>query len=136
MKLEAHHRLPSTYWSIGKVSHRYLRGTPIQVSKLYILTDFIVLEMEEYEKILIILERSFLAMVDVLIDVKNGKLMLTIGDIIIEFNVFRNDKKYPFPRTSNNTNNLKTKPDKNKNPSIGTQKVTKNLDHIDLSKKD
>lgn len=52
-----------------------------------------MLEMDENERIPIFLGRLFLATACVLIDVKNDKLTLNIGDNIIEFDVFMNNKE-------------------------------------------
>jgi len=55
--------------------------------------DFIVLEMEEDVRTLIILGRPFLATTWANIDVKNGKLKLTVGEEEIEFNLFQHSKE-------------------------------------------
>ena len=60
---------------------------PVKVGKFHIPTDFVVLEMEEDSQIPIILGRPFLATAGTMIDVKNGKLSLTVGNESAEFNL-------------------------------------------------
>ncbi|XP_017974470.1 PREDICTED: uncharacterized protein LOC108661551 [Theobroma cacao] len=71
---------------------RYLVGIIedilVKVGKLYIPMDFIMLEMEDDIEILFILGRPFLAIVGVIIDVKNGKITFKVGEEEVEFNVF------------------------------------------------
>ena len=55
--------------------------------------DFILLEMEENQHILIILGRPFLATTGAIIDVKRGKILLEIGDNKVEFDVFKMTKQ-------------------------------------------
>jgi len=55
------------------------------VRKFFIPCDFVVMEMEEDSHIPIILGRPFLATVGAMIDVKNGKLYLQVGDEKVEF---------------------------------------------------
>ena len=57
--------------------------------------DFIVLEMEEDTEISIILGRPFLATAGAIIDVKNDKLTLKVGQEEVEFNLSK-ATKYPF----------------------------------------
>ncbi|XP_039118394.1 uncharacterized protein LOC120254339 [Dioscorea cayenensis subsp. rotundata] len=70
-----------------------LEDVPIKVSKFVILADFVVLEMEEDSQIPIILGRPFLATAGAIIDVKHGKLSLTIGDEKVEFDLSNTLKK-------------------------------------------
>ncbi|XP_058009636.1 uncharacterized protein LOC131183241 [Hevea brasiliensis] len=65
-----------------------LENIPIKVGKFFIPIDFVVMEMEEDVQIPIILGRPFLATVEAIIDVKNGRLNLKIGDEKVEFNLF------------------------------------------------
>lgn len=53
---------------------------PLQVGKFFIPVDFVVIEMEEDQQISIILGRPFLATAGAVIDVKNGKLTLQVGE--------------------------------------------------------
>ncbi|XP_020245172.1 uncharacterized protein LOC109823298 [Asparagus officinalis] len=71
-----------------------LEDVPIQVGKFYIRVDFVILEIEEDSQIPIILGRSFLATAGVIIDVKNGKLSLNIGDEKVNFDLF-STMKFP-----------------------------------------
>ncbi|XP_058008920.1 uncharacterized protein LOC131183072, partial [Hevea brasiliensis] len=70
-----------------------LENVPLKVGKFFIPVDFIVLEMEEDVRTPIILGRPFLATARANIDVKNGKLKLTVGEEEIEFNLFQHYKK-------------------------------------------
>ncbi|XP_019149851.1 PREDICTED: uncharacterized protein LOC109146653 [Ipomoea nil] len=65
-----------------------LEDVPVKIDKFYILGDFVVLEMEEDAKVPIILGRPFLATAGAMINVKQGTLVLEIGDDKVEFNVF------------------------------------------------
>ncbi|XP_020250475.1 uncharacterized protein LOC109827866 [Asparagus officinalis] len=65
-----------------------LDDVPIQVGKFYILVDFVILEIEEDSQIPIILGRPFLATAGAVIDMKNGKLSLNIGDEKVNFDLF------------------------------------------------
>ncbi|XP_057994354.1 uncharacterized protein LOC131174615 [Hevea brasiliensis] len=69
-----------------------LENVPLKVEKFFIPIDFIVLEMEDV-RMPIILGRPFLATVGANIDVKNGKLKLTVGEQKIEFNLFQHSKE-------------------------------------------
>ena len=66
----------------------------VKVKKFFIPVDFIMLEMEEDAEIPIILGRPFLAIAGALIDVKNGKLTLKVGEEEVEFKL-RQVTKYP-----------------------------------------
>ncbi|XP_058003929.1 uncharacterized protein LOC131180599 [Hevea brasiliensis] len=57
-----------------------LENIPIKVGKFFIPVDFVVLEMEEDVQILIILGRPFLATAGAIIDAKNRRLTLKVGD--------------------------------------------------------
>ncbi|XP_057993046.1 uncharacterized protein LOC110667805 [Hevea brasiliensis] len=70
-----------------------LENVPLKVGKFFIPVDFIVLEMEEDVRTPIILGRPFLATAGANIDVKNGKLKLTVGEEEIEFNLFQHSKE-------------------------------------------
>lgn len=73
-----------------------LENVLIKVKKFIILVDFIVLEMEENTEIPIILGRPFLATAGAVIDVKNGRLTLKVGEEDIEFNLFEVAKYLSF----------------------------------------
>ncbi|XP_058005391.1 uncharacterized protein LOC131181359 [Hevea brasiliensis] len=70
-----------------------LENVSLKVGKFFILVDFIVLEMEEDVRMPIILRRPFLATAGANIDVKNGKLKLTMEEEEIEFNLFQHSKE-------------------------------------------
>ena len=57
-----------------------LQDVPIKVGDLYVLVDFVILEMEKDMHTTIILRRSFLTTAGCRIDVKNGKLSFDMGD--------------------------------------------------------
>ncbi|KAJ8773241.1 hypothetical protein K2173_028418 [Erythroxylum novogranatense] len=64
-----------------------LENVPLKVGILFIPVDFVVLEMKEDTNIPIILGRPFLATAGAIIDVKNGKMTLRVGEEEIEFNL-------------------------------------------------
>ena len=64
-----------------------LEDIPIKVGKIYIPTDFVVVDIEEDSQIPILLGRSFLATAGVIIDVKNGKIAFHVGDEKVEFEI-------------------------------------------------
>ena len=64
-----------------------LEDVPVRVGKFYIPVDFVVLDMDEDAHIPIILGRPFLHMAGAIIDVKNGRLTLTVGDDKVVFNL-------------------------------------------------
>ncbi|KAL8467733.1 hypothetical protein ACS0TY_031105 [Phlomoides rotata] len=52
----------------------------VKIDKFVFPADFVVLDMEEDEKVLIILGRPFLATAGVVLDVSKGELTLKVGD--------------------------------------------------------
>ena len=62
-----------------------LEDVPLQVEKFFIPCDLVVMEMEEDSRIPIILGRPFLATAGAMIEVRNGKLSLQVGDEKVEF---------------------------------------------------
>lgn len=74
---------------------RGLENVLIQVGKLYVLVDFIVLEMEEDAHIPVIFKRPIFAIVKAMIDVKKGMLTFEIGQKKVKFNMFKLTKQ-PF----------------------------------------
>ncbi|KAJ9146095.1 hypothetical protein P3X46_028405 [Hevea brasiliensis] len=70
-----------------------LENVPLKVGKFFIPVDFIVLEIEEDARMPIILGRPFLATAGANIDVKSGKLKMTVGEEEIEFNLFQYSKE-------------------------------------------
>ncbi|KAK0606484.1 hypothetical protein LWI29_038264 [Acer saccharum] len=77
-------------------SVRYLRGhvedVLVQVGKLIIPADFVVLDMEDVSKETnmrpVLLGRPFMATAKTFIDVQNGKLSMTVLDETVEFKLF------------------------------------------------
>ena len=51
-----------------------LEDVPVRIGKLYIPTDFVVMDIKEYDNIPILLGRPFLSTTGAIIDVKRGKL--------------------------------------------------------------
>ncbi|GJZ04136.1 reverse transcriptase domain-containing protein [Tanacetum coccineum] len=64
----------------------------VKVSKFIFPVDFVVLEMDEDELVLIILGRPFLATARAVIDVHEGKLSLRVGSETITFNIRKSMK--------------------------------------------
>ncbi|XP_074277237.1 uncharacterized protein LOC141600877 [Silene latifolia] len=64
-----------------------LEDIPVKIGKFFIHVDFIVLDMAEDTQILIILGRPFLHTVGAIIDVKQGRLTLEVGDDMVTFNL-------------------------------------------------
>lgn len=62
-----------------------LENVPIRIVQLYIPTDFVIICVEEDYQIPIIIGRPFLAMIEVIIDVKRGRLTFEVRDEMIEF---------------------------------------------------
>ncbi|CAA7029253.1 unnamed protein product [Microthlaspi erraticum] len=65
----------------------------IMVGDCYIPADFVVLELEHQPKDPLILGRPFLATAGAIIDVKNGKIDLHLGDIVMNFEVNKSMEK-------------------------------------------
>ncbi|XP_009612546.1 uncharacterized protein [Nicotiana tomentosiformis] len=61
----------------------------VRMGKFILPADFIVLDYEADEKVPIILGRSFLATGGSLIDVREGKLKMRVGNEEINFNVYK-----------------------------------------------
>ncbi|XP_057545843.1 uncharacterized protein LOC130824841 [Amaranthus tricolor] len=64
-----------------------LEDVPVRVGKFYIPVYFVVLDMEEDQQIPIILGKPFLHTAGAVIDVKNGRLTLSMGDDNVTFNL-------------------------------------------------
>ncbi|GKB60174.1 reverse transcriptase domain-containing protein [Tanacetum coccineum] len=64
----------------------------VKVNKFIFLVDFVVLEMDEDELVLIILGWPFLATAQAVIDVHEGKLSLRIRNEIVTFNIDKSMK--------------------------------------------
>ena len=56
----------------------------VKIDKLYLLTDFIILDMDEDSEVPIILGKPFLGTSNILIDVQQGKLTLCMQDDSLE----------------------------------------------------
>ena len=64
----------------------------IKVGKFIFPVDFMVLDMEEDEKVPIILRRPFLPTSRALTDVESGELTLRVGDDKVHFSIYKNNK--------------------------------------------
>jgi len=64
-----------------------LDNVPLQMGEFFIPCDFVVLEMEEDSHIPIILGTPFLATASAMIDVKNDKFSIQVGDENVEFSL-------------------------------------------------
>ncbi|XP_057986700.1 uncharacterized protein LOC131171247 [Hevea brasiliensis] len=86
-------KIDKALYDLGASSVKYLVGIleniPIKVRKFFIPVDFVVLKMEKDVQIPIILGRPFLTTAEAIIDVKNGRLTLKVGDEDVEFNLFK-----------------------------------------------
>ncbi|XP_057996598.1 uncharacterized protein LOC131175918 [Hevea brasiliensis] len=71
-----------------------LENVQLKVGKFFIPVDFVVLEMEEDIHISIMLGRPFLPTAGPIIDVKNDRLTLKVGEEEVEFNLNQNLKKH------------------------------------------
>ena len=78
---------------------RILKDVLVKVNKFIFPVDFIILDMEEDRKVFLILERPFLAIGRVLIDIKQGNLILKINDELFTFNVLKT-MQHPFNNES------------------------------------
>ncbi|XP_021757119.1 uncharacterized protein LOC110722162 [Chenopodium quinoa] len=70
-----------------------LEDVPVQVGRVFVPCDFVVMEMEEDTTVPLILGRPFLNTAGVVIDMKQGRLTLNVGDEKISFS---------FPQTLKN----------------------------------
>ncbi|GJZ53387.1 DNA-directed DNA polymerase [Tanacetum coccineum] len=64
----------------------------VKINKFIFRVDFVVLEMNENELVLIILRRPFLAIDRAVIDVHEGKLSLRVGNETVTFNIRKSIK--------------------------------------------
>ncbi|XP_039118061.1 uncharacterized protein LOC120253904 [Dioscorea cayenensis subsp. rotundata] len=64
---------------------RVVEDVLIRVDKLIIPVDFVILDVDDDVKVLLILERPFLNTLGALIDIKGGKMTLRVGDEQVVF---------------------------------------------------
>ncbi|GJW52238.1 reverse transcriptase domain-containing protein [Tanacetum coccineum] len=64
----------------------------VKINKFVFLVDFVVLDMEEDQKIPIILRRPFLATAHVMIDVSNKKISFKVGKETVTFDIEKSMK--------------------------------------------
>ena len=69
-----------------------IEDAAIKVDKFIFLVDFVVLDMEEDEKVPLILGRPFLATSRALIDVESGELTLRVKDDKLQLSNYKNEK--------------------------------------------
>ncbi|XP_021714895.1 uncharacterized protein LOC110682862 [Chenopodium quinoa] len=82
-----------------------LEDVPVQVGRVFVPCDFVVMEMEEDNKVPLILGRSFLNTAGVVIDMKQGKLTLNVGDEKFSFS-FSQAMRKPMYEDINRINTL------------------------------
>lgn len=76
-----------------------LEDVLVKVVHLYLLTDFIIIDIEEDFQVPIVVGRPFLCIVDAIIDVKKGMLTLEVGNERIEF-IMKSILKDPYTKVS------------------------------------
>jgi hypothetical protein len=62
-----------------------MENIPVRIGRLFIPTDFVIMDIKEDADIPILLGRPFLATSGAIIDVKRGKITFEVGDEKIEF---------------------------------------------------
>jgi hypothetical protein len=62
-----------------------VEDVPVKVGIFFVLGDFIVMEMEKDKEVPIILGRPFLRTVGVIVDMREGTLMVRVRDERIQF---------------------------------------------------
>ncbi|XP_013613731.1 PREDICTED: uncharacterized protein LOC106319874 [Brassica oleracea var. oleracea] len=72
-----------------RVPEGVLDDVPIKINDGHVPTDFVVLKYQNEPKVPLILGRPFLATAGAIIDVKEGKICLNIGNIPMTFNMER-----------------------------------------------
>ncbi|XP_021717456.1 uncharacterized protein LOC110685267 [Chenopodium quinoa] len=70
-----------------------LEDVPVQVGRVFVPCDFVVMKMEEDSRVPLILGRPFLNTAGVVIDMKEGRLTLNVGDEKISFSFSQTLKK-------------------------------------------
>jgi len=63
----------------------FVEDLPVKIEGIYILTDFMVVDIEEDPDVPILLGRSFLATAGAIIDVKNGMIVFQVSDEMVGF---------------------------------------------------
>ena len=64
----------------------------VKVDKFIFPMDFLVLDMEEDEKVPLVLGRPFLATSRALTDVESGELTMRVEDDKVQLSLYKNDK--------------------------------------------
>ena len=64
----------------------------IKVDKFIVPIDFVVLDMEEDEKVPLILGRPFLATSQAFIDVESGELTFRVGNDKVQLSIYKKEK--------------------------------------------
>ncbi|XP_021724893.1 uncharacterized protein LOC110692201 [Chenopodium quinoa] len=68
-----------------RLALRILEDVPVQVGRVFVPCDFVVMEMEEDTRLPLILGSLFLNAAGVVIDMKEGRLNLNVGDEKLSF---------------------------------------------------
>jgi hypothetical protein len=68
-----------------RLSLGIVEDVPVKVGIFFVLGDFIVMEMEKDKEVPIILGRPFLRTVGVIVDMREGTLMVRVRDERIQF---------------------------------------------------
>ncbi|XP_010468557.1 PREDICTED: uncharacterized protein LOC104748648 [Camelina sativa] len=77
-----------------RLPHGVLEDLPVRIGAVEVPTDFVVLEMDEEPKDPLILGRPFLATAGAIIDVREGKIDLNLGDDLkMTFDILETMKK-------------------------------------------
>jgi len=66
---------------------RFVEDIPIKVGGIYILADFVVVDIKEDSQIPILLGRPFLATAGAIIDIKIGRIVFHVSDEKVEFEI-------------------------------------------------
>ena len=73
----------------------FIEDIPIEVGRIYIPTNFIVLDMDEDDQVPILLGRPFLATAGAIVDVKGCRIAFRVSDEMIGFGM-KTVNKEPF----------------------------------------
>jgi len=63
----------------------FVEDIPVKIERIYILGDFIVVDIEEDPDVPILLRRPFLATAGAIINVKNGRIVFQVSDEMVGF---------------------------------------------------
>jgi len=63
----------------------FIKNIPVEVGRIYIPTDFIVLDMDEDDQVPILIGRPFLATAGAIVDVEDGRIAFRVSDEMVGF---------------------------------------------------